>query len=136
VEAPPNEPAETVRVEAEPAVPEQLHRVPADGFRDLLGQAVGLRVDEAARIFRMGEVKVHALQGVSLEIGPGEFVAILGPSGCGKSTLLNMIAGFLRPSAGEIRSGSWGPSVGKNVATALVAQLHQPLSSPFAIRGL
>ena len=40
---------------------------------------------------------------VSLAIGAGEFVSIVGPSGCGKSTLLNMIAGFLPPTAGEIR---------------------------------
>lgn len=44
-----------------------------------------------------------ALDGVSLEIGAGEAVAVMGPSGCGKSTLLNMIAGLDRPSAGSLR---------------------------------
>jgi putative ABC transport system ATP-binding protein len=44
-----------------------------------------------------------ALNGVSLEIGAGEAVAVMGPSGCGKSTLLNMIAGLDRPSAGSVR---------------------------------
>ncbi|GAA3154528.1 ABC transporter ATP-binding protein [Streptomyces rameus] len=44
-----------------------------------------------------------ALNGVSLEIGAGEAVAVMGPSGCGKSTLLNMIAGLDRPSAGRVR---------------------------------
>ncbi|MFJ3302981.1 ABC transporter ATP-binding protein [Streptomyces sp. NPDC086549] len=43
-----------------------------------------------------------ALNGVSLEIGAGEAVAVMGPSGCGKSTLLNMIAGLDRPSAGRV----------------------------------
>src|SRR4051812_42613466 len=43
-----------------------------------------------------------ALDGVTLEIRPGEAVAVMGPSGCGKSTLLNMIAGLDRPSAGTI----------------------------------
>ncbi|MFD8393731.1 ABC transporter ATP-binding protein [Streptomyces sp. NPDC059680] len=43
-----------------------------------------------------------ALNGVSLEIGAGEAVAVMGPSGCGKSTLLNMIAGLDRPSAGSV----------------------------------
>ncbi|MFF7654752.1 ABC transporter ATP-binding protein [Streptomyces sp. NPDC007983] len=43
-----------------------------------------------------------ALDGVSLEIGAGEAVAVMGPSGCGKSTLLNMIAGLDRPSAGHV----------------------------------
>ncbi|MER5377166.1 ABC transporter ATP-binding protein [Streptomyces sp. NPDC002553] len=44
-----------------------------------------------------------ALNGVSLEIGAGEAVAVMGPSGCGKSTLLNMIAGLDRPSTGQVR---------------------------------
>ena len=44
----------------------------------------------------------HALEGVSATVERGEFVALLGPSGCGKSTLLNLVAGFLRPSAGTI----------------------------------
>ncbi|MGW1871504.1 ABC transporter ATP-binding protein [Streptomyces mauvecolor] len=44
-----------------------------------------------------------ALDGVSLEIGAGEAVAVMGPSGCGKSTLLNMIAGLDRPSSGSLR---------------------------------
>ena len=43
-----------------------------------------------------------ALDGVSLEIGAGEAVAVMGPSGCGKSTLLNLIAGLDRPPAGEV----------------------------------
>ncbi len=44
----------------------------------------------------------HALSQVDLRIGDKEFLCVLGPSGCGKSTLLNVIAGFLRPTAGEV----------------------------------
>jgi len=48
---------------------------------------------------------VEALRPVDLEIGPGEFVALVGPSGCGKSTLLNVLAGFITPSAGSAYVG-------------------------------
>lgn len=50
----------------------------------------------------MGERAVHALDGVSLEIAPKEFVAVSGPSGCGKSTLIHLLAGLEQPTGGEI----------------------------------
>ena len=51
--------------------------------------------------FGAGKHAVQAVDGVSLDIAPGEFVSVLGPSGCGKSTLIGVLAGFTRPSAGE-----------------------------------
>jgi putative ABC transport system ATP-binding protein len=49
-----------------------------------------------------GKRTVHALRGVSLNVGRGEMVALMGPSGCGKSTLLNIIGGLDRPSEGTV----------------------------------
>ncbi len=52
--------------------------------------------------YTRGKQTVQAVQDVTLTIHPGEFVALLGASGCGKSTLLNAVAGFLKPTQGEI----------------------------------
>jgi NitT/TauT family transport system ATP-binding protein len=49
-----------------------------------------------------GKTRVHALDGISLDIAAGDFVCLVGPSGCGKSTLLHLIAGLDRPDGGEI----------------------------------
>jgi ABC-type lipoprotein export system ATPase subunit len=69
---------------------------------DLLGQPIGIRVDEVSRTFKAGEIAVTAVESVSFEVAPGEFVAITGPSGCGKSTLLAMLGGLDRPSNGRV----------------------------------
>ena len=63
---------------------------------------MGILVNQVVKRFVSRGREVLALDGVSLSIDSGQFVAFVGPSGCGKSTLLNMIAGILQPSAGEI----------------------------------
>jgi putative ABC transport system ATP-binding protein len=61
-----------------------------------------LRALGLCKTFGSGTALVRAVDGVDLDVAPGETVAIMGPSGCGKSTLLHLLGGLERPSAGEI----------------------------------
>jgi len=57
---------------------------------------------QLTKVYHMGEIDVHALRGVDLDLYSGEFVVLLGPSGSGKSTLLNILGGLDSPTAGTI----------------------------------
>jgi putative ABC transport system ATP-binding protein len=60
-----------------------------------------IRSEELVRVYKMGEVEVRALDGVSLVVMPGEFVAVMGSSGSGKSTFMNIIGCLDRPTSGS-----------------------------------
>lgn len=59
-------------------------------------------IRQVHKVFARGEDQIDVLQGISLEIPAGDFVALMGPSGSGKTTLLNLLGGLDRPSMGEI----------------------------------
>ncbi|WP_225938324.1 ABC transporter ATP-binding protein [Leptothermofonsia sichuanensis] len=76
-----------------------------------------VEVENLSVTFKGKGQSISVLDSIHARIEPGEFVCLLGPSGCGKSTMLNVIAGFIRPSMGQVRVD------------------HQPVTQPGADRG-
>ena len=64
-----------------------------------------ISLESVKKVYRTKAGPLEALKGVDLQVGEGEFVAIVGPSGSGKSTLINMVTGIDRPSSGEVYVG-------------------------------
>jgi ABC-type lipoprotein export system ATPase subunit len=61
-----------------------------------------VRLEGVSKVYQRGASTIRAVQGVSLEVAKGEFLAVMGPSGSGKSTLLNLIGGLDRPTEGDV----------------------------------
>src|SRR2546427_8802672 len=89
-----------------PPQPPALGSAPAEPWRSSVFREASRAYLEAIGVRKAFDVEggppTIALDDVTFTMREGEFLAILGPSGCGKSTLLNIIAGFLRPSAGRV----------------------------------
>src|SRR6266478_3653398 len=62
-----------------------------------------IEIRELKKIYRVGDVDVHALRGVDLSVARGEFLSVVGPSGSGKSTLFHILGGLTPPTSGSIR---------------------------------
>ena len=94
------------RTKIEGALPMGLEVVPPSklpAWPDIEGAPPAkLVVEGVSKWFRNRRASVQALDGVSLDVGEGEFVCLVGPSGCGKSTLLDIIAGLTKPDAGRV----------------------------------
>ena len=68
-----------------------------------------IQIAEMTKVYQMGDIEVHALRGVSLDVQPGEYLAIMGASGSGKSTLMNMIGLLDRPTSGSYKIRGTSP---------------------------
>jgi ABC-type nitrate/sulfonate/bicarbonate transport system ATPase subunit len=69
------------------------------------GGGPGVRFEGVTHRYVSAARQVHALDGVDLDVAPGEFLCVVGPSGCGKTTMLQLLAGFLHPSEGTVTVG-------------------------------
>jgi putative ABC transport system ATP-binding protein len=93
-----------------------------------------VRASDVHKSFRRGSEHIEVLQGVNLEISPGEFLALMGPSGSGKTTLLNLIGGLDTPTAGGIEVN--GVDISRLGGAALARWRSQNIGFVFQLYNL
>jgi putative ABC transport system ATP-binding protein len=79
-----------------------LASAPPDSVLDAASSSPAVRLRGVTKIFGTGETKTAALDGIDLDLPPGELVLLVGPSGCGKTTLISVVAGLLDPTEGDV----------------------------------
>lgn len=102
------------------------------------------QVRSVTKVYPMGEVKVHALRGVDLDLYAGEFTVLLGPSGSGKSTLLNILGGLDSPTDGSVvyreidltRAGQRQLTMYRREAVGFVFQFYNLIPSLTALENV
>ncbi len=101
-----------------------------------------IRTSNLTKIYGAGETAVRALDGVTVSVTSGEFVAVMGPSGCGKSTLLNMLGALDQPTSGEVWVADENLARLKNVdafrakMVGFVFQLHNLIPTLTALENV
>jgi putative ABC transport system ATP-binding protein len=75
-----------------------------------MGEPIGVRYVDVTKTFHQGTQDISVLRGVSFDVAPGEFIALMGPSGSGKSTLLNLTGGLDKPTSGRVYVGNIEPA--------------------------
>ena len=93
-----------------------------------------VKLEQVTKIYKMGEVEIHAVDGIDFEIQKGEFVVIVGPSGAGKTTVLNILGGMDSASTGRV----WvdGQDIAKYSAKALTKYRREDIGFVFQFYNL